>query len=88
MKNLLINEDFITKVALLDGEETKQLVLWCYNYAVNDMEPTKEEFNKSHFSVCIAFQDYKRYMDVCAAKWDKKAKQVKEAQEITVTSKI
>lgn len=88
MKNLLINEDFISKIALLDGDETKQLLLWAYNYAVNDMEPTKEEFNKNHFSVCIAFQEYKRYMDVCMAKWNKKANQAKETQEITVTSNI
>ena len=84
----MINQDFIAKVALLDGDETKQLLLWCYNYAVNDLEPTKEEFNKAHFSVCIAFQEYKRYMDVCMAKWNKKANQAKETQEITVTSNI
>jgi hypothetical protein len=88
MKNLMINEDFIKKVALMDGDETKQLLLWAYNYAVNDMEPTKEEFNKSHFSVCIAFQDYKRYMDVCAAKWNKKANAVKEIKEIKTTSEL
>lgn len=88
MKNLLINEDFITKVALLDGEETKQLVLWCYNYSVNELEPTKEEFNKAHFSVCIAFHEYKKYMDVCMAKWNKKVNQSNNTQEITLNSNI
>lgn len=88
MKNLMINQDFISKIALMDGDETKQLLLWCFNYAVNDLEPTKEEFNKAHFITCISFQEYKKYMDVCTAKWNKKANAVKEIKEIKTTSEL
>lgn len=87
MKNLMINQDFIAKAALLDGDETKQLLLWCYNYAVNDLEPTKEEFNKAHFSVCIAFNEMKPYLNYCNYKYDNKSKPQK-TEEIKVTSNI
>lgn len=88
MKNLMINEDFIKKIALMDGEDTKQLLIWAYNYVVNELEPTKEEFNKAHFITCISFQEYKKYMDVYTAKWNKKANAVKEIKEIKTTSEL
>lgn len=74
MKNLMINQDFISKITLLDGDETKQLLIWAYNYMVNEIEPSKEEFNKAHFSVCIAFNEMKPYLNYCNYKYDNKVK--------------
>lgn len=85
MKNLMINEDFIKKIALMDGEDTKQLLIWAYNYVVNELEPTKEEFNKAHFGVCISFNELKPYFNYCNYKYNNKAQ---KKQEITLTSNI
>ena len=83
----MVNGNFICRAALLSGDDTKKLLFWCYNYAVNDLEPTKEEFNKAHFGVCIAFNEMKPYLNYCNYKYDNKSKPQK-TEEIKATSNI
>ena len=54
MKNLMINQDFIAKAALLDGDETKQLFVLLAKQKHEDFLPSSRR--KSHlFAVSIVF---------------------------------
>lgn len=82
MKNLMINQDFIAKAALLDGDETKQLLLWCYNYAVNDVMPTDDELDASQESLYNSFSEYIKYIDVCKKKYEDRVQRTLQEQEM------
>lgn len=71
-KNLLINSDFICKAALMSGDETKHLLLWCFNYMVNGIVPSDEDLDNATPSVYNSFNQYIPYMDWCTRNYKPK----------------
>lgn len=85
MKNLMINENFISSISLMSGEDSKKLLLWCYNYAVNHIAPTEEEVGETRMNVIQAYWKYKTYIDYCNVRYDNK---VKETETINYSSDL
>lgn len=81
-KNLFINSNFICRAALMSGDETKQLLFWCYNYIENGIIPSEEDLENASVSVYNAFNDYMPYLDYCIGKWTQRIKKKNEEKDL------
>lgn len=87
MKNLMVNGNFICRAALLSGDDTKKLLFWCYNYAVNDVMPTDDELDASQESLYNSFSEYVKYIDVCKKKYADRVQRTLQEQEMENNAK-